>query len=127
MKAHVYYDVTQDEYGRYVAMMSHGQQRELEGHYFQYVATYDIRGMGGSLPAIAERIWRDMNAVDGTERCVSLQVRSMSIGDVVVFDESEDDDYDAQVAMVAQGFGFGVTAFPHVTSPVGADQPALGR
>jgi hypothetical protein len=34
-----------------------------------------------------EGLFREMNAVDGTETCCKLRVRSMSVGDVAVDDE----------------------------------------
>jgi hypothetical protein len=114
MRAHVFYNVTKDEHGRFVAMMSFGRHVDIEGHYFQYVTTYeDCEGM---FFAAAENIYRDMNAVDGTERCIRLKVRSMSVGDVIVFVRESDR---AEIPLLCEGVGFACeVAFPEVDADV---------
>lgn len=46
-----------------------------------YVCDLDIPA---EAEAPLEWVFREMNAVDGTETCCRLKVRSMSVGDVVV-------------------------------------------
>lgn len=47
---------------------------------YDYVCDLQVTGETPGL----EYAFREMNAVDGTETCCKLRVRSMSVGDVVV-------------------------------------------
>jgi len=48
---------------------------------YEKVAEFDVKGR--RLTEILEQAYREMNRVDGTERVYELNLRSMSVGDLV--------------------------------------------
>jgi len=51
---------------------------------YDYVCDVRVEGYGDERKRGVDEAFREMNAVDGTETCCKLRVRSMSVGDVAV-------------------------------------------
>lgn len=83
MPVSVYYNGQTDDAGRAIAMMD----GYTEGDPFGYVTSFTVRA--GSVLTACEKVYREMNCVDGDERVTTIpQTRSMSVGDLVCVDGS---------------------------------------
>ncbi len=120
MRVTVIYDSTHELAGtrhdgrpiwRPTAMLAHGHSGESIGdHEYNVITSFWVRLFSDDLHEAAEKAWRQMNVVDGTELPIQLQVRSMCIGDVVVLHRDDR----PQLALIARSFGFEEIDFPEV-------------
>jgi hypothetical protein len=90
MKLTVLYNVTKDEIGRPLGMLNLGSSwSSLNGHIWEHVhtdtTTHNWCADESDLLLMSEIVFRDFNAVDGSEREMTskLGIRSMSVGDIV--------------------------------------------